>query len=86
MLRVETEFFEVIGPDGRRTGRYDTVDEARAARGDGQVRRRVDYTDVPAAYSVRLDGEELARFDRAAQAAQESKQHPGATVHMVPAN
>ena len=85
MLRVETEFFEVVSPDGRRTGRFDTLDEARAARGDGQVRRRVDYRDVPAAYAVRVDGEEVARFQKASDAAQASKEQVGASVHMVPA-
>jgi hypothetical protein len=86
MLRVETESFEIIGPDGARTGAtYPTVEEARAARGDGQVRRRVDYRDVPAAYSVRVDGEEIARYPKAGQAAQASQEQAGATVHMVPA-
>lgn len=83
MLRQETEFFEVVSPDGVRQGKYDTVEEARANRGAGTVRRRVDFNDVPAAFSVRVDGDEISRFDSARAAAAEARANPGASVHMV---
>lgn len=84
MLRQETEFFEVVSPDGVRQGKYDTVEEARANRGSGTVRRRVDYVDIPAAFSVRLDGDEISRHNSAKDAAAAAKANDGATVHMVP--
>lgn len=82
MMRVEIVRYEVVAPDGRRS-QFDDAESARAARGQGQVRRRVSYQDVPAAYAVRLDGVEIERFDRAVEAAELSKRHDGATVHMV---
>ncbi len=84
MMRVETESFEVVSPDGHRK-QFEDIDTARAARGTGQIRRRIGYIDVPAAYALRLDGTELARFERAVEAAEASKAHPGSTVHMVAA-
>lgn len=80
-MRVETEFWEVAF-DNQRT-RYSSETEARANRGGGVVRRRVDSVDVPAAYAVVVDGVEVERFERAALAAAASKATPGATVHMV---
>lgn len=84
MLRQETEFFEVVSADGVRQEKYDTVEEARANRGSGTVRRRVDYVDIPAAFSVRVDGNEIGRHASARDAAAEAKAMAGATVHMVP--
>lgn len=86
LLRLERVMFEVVSPDGVRSAPYDTVEEARDNRGAGQIRRRVDYEDVAAAYSLRVDGAEVARFDRAADAAAASKQTAGSTVHMVAAD
>lgn len=83
MLRQETEFFEVVSADGVRQEKYDTVEEARANRGSGTVRRRVDYVDIPAAYSVRLDGDEVSRHNSAKDAAVAARASAGATVHMV---
>lgn len=85
MLRVETEFFEVVHADNRRT-RYDTLVEARSAQVRGeQLRRRVDFEDVPAEYAVRDDdGTEWGRFARPQDAAVFIKaEHPGAKAHMV---
>src|SRR4051812_8918138 len=84
MLRQETEFFEVVSADGVRQGKYATVEEARANRGSGTVRRRVDYVDIPASFSVRLDGDEISRHASARDAAAAAKATAGSSVHMVP--
>ena len=84
MMRVEQTLFEVVSPDGRRT-QYEDLESARAARGDGQIRRRVAFNDVPAEYAVRLDDSEIARFARAMDAAEASKEYPGSQVFMVAA-
>lgn len=84
MLRQESVSFEVVSGDGVRQDRYDTVEEARANRGAGTVRRRVDYVDIPAAFSVRVDGDEISRHVSAKDAAADAKANAGATVHMVP--
>lgn len=85
MMRVDTEWWEVVSADGGGHTRFASKAEAIANRGGGQVRRRVATQDVRAAYQVRLDGAVIDTKMRAVEAAAVSKQHPGATVHMVPA-
>lgn len=85
LMRVTDEWFEVVSADGGRHTRFASKAEAVENRGNGQVRRRQASRDVRAAYEVRLDGTVLDTKPRAIEAAEISKRHPGATVHMVPA-
>jgi hypothetical protein len=43
------------------------------------------FEDVPAAFAVTLDGQEMVRFPGAPDAAAFSKDHPGSRVEIVPA-
>lgn len=85
LMRVDTQWWEVVSADGGGHTRFATKAEAIENRGAGQVRHRVATADVRAAYQVRLDGAVIDTKMRAVEAAEVSKLHPGATVHMVPA-
>lgn len=83
-MRINSIYWEVI--DGQTRVRHESEEAARAARGSGQVRRRVQAIDVEAAYAVRLaDGTEVGRASRAEEAGKLSRDHPGSKVFMVAA-
>jgi len=84
MMRVTEDVFEVVGA-GAQVRRFATIEEARANRGGGQVRKRTLHHDVPAVYAVRSDDIEHGRFGVPAEAAALSRQHPGSRVVLVAA-
>lgn len=83
-MRVATDVFEVVWAD-RSVTQFDTLEDARAARGTGQVRKRTVHTDVAAEYAVRTGDVEHGRSAVPAEAAAVSRAHPGSKVVMVPA-